>query len=260
MATPANKLDVFVTYIPHYELHVAGSWEELKEVETTDFNASTSATYATKTLLINTRKDAHQQIDNIKFQYLGPSVEPSGAMNPIGLLSMDIIEPNGTSFIEKIQNVQTKYKVNNLTGGLIFGLKIFFVGRLASGVDFTLPFSKIIPLHIATLDAKFTHKGGEYHLTFNSSGSAGVSTNINPENGLARAIAFTNKNISFKSKTVVNAIQQLEQKLNQNYEDLYATELKNAKVYAEGRGIRLDVKDQSTLKDLKKLISIKISH
>ena len=42
--------------------------------------------------------------------------------------------------------------------------------------------------------------------------------------------------------------------------DAIKTELKNAKVYAEGRGIRLDVKDQSTLKDLKKLISIKISH
>jgi len=38
------------------------------------------------------------------------------------------------------------------------------------------------------------------------------------------------------------------------------TELKNAKVYAEGRGIRLEVKNQSMLKDLKKLIGIKISH
>ncbi len=38
------------------------------------------------------------------------------------------------------------------------------------------------------------------------------------------------------------------------------TELKNAKVYAEGRGIRIDVKNQSLLKDLKKLISIKVSH
>lgn len=36
------------------------------------------------------------------------------------------------------------------------------------------------------------------------------------------------------------------------------SELANAKVYAEGRGIRLEVKDVECLADLKKLISIKI--
>lgn len=227
MATPSNTLDQFVTYIPHYELHVAKDWPELKAVETADFNATTLPNFATQTLLINTRKDAHQQIDNVKFQYLGPSIEPSGAMNPIGMLSLDIIEPNGTSFIEKIQNVQTKYDVSNLMGGLIFGLKIFFVGRTADGSDVTVPFTKIIPLHISTIDAKFTHKGGEYHLTFNCSGSAAVSTSLQPDNGLSRSVAFTNKNISFKSSSVRDAIKQLETKLNQNYQDLYETELKN---------------------------------
>lgn len=48
--------------------------------------------------------------------------------------------------------------------------------------------------------------------------------------------------------------------LSGDIDETIKTELKNAKVYAEGRGIRLDVKDQSMLKDLKKLISIKISH
>lgn len=38
------------------------------------------------------------------------------------------------------------------------------------------------------------------------------------------------------------------------------TALTNAKVYAEGRGIRLEVKDAECLADLKKLITIKIAY
>lgn len=36
-------------------------------------------------------------------------------------------------------------------------------------------------------------------------------------------------------------------------------ELKAAKVYTEGRGIRIDIKDDSLLNDIKKLIQIKLS-
>lgn len=42
--------------------------------------------------------------------------------------------------------------------------------------------------------------------------------------------------------------------------DEIKTELQQAKVYAEGRGIRLIVKNKTMLNDLKKLISIKIAH
>jgi Protein of unknown function (DUF3788) len=37
------------------------------------------------------------------------------------------------------------------------------------------------------------------------------------------------------------------------------TELQKAKVYAEGRGIRIQVTNMNLMKDLKKLIDIKIS-
>jgi hypothetical protein len=36
--------------------------------------------------------------------------------------------------------------------------------------------------------------------------------------------------------------------------------LSEAKVYAEGRGIRLEVKDKSLLEDIKNLITIKLAH
>lgn len=42
--------------------------------------------------------------------------------------------------------------------------------------------------------------------------------------------------------------------------DSIKTELQNAKVYAEGRGIRVEVRDATLLPDLKKLIGIKLAH
>ncbi|MEC4048263.1 DUF3788 domain-containing protein [Flavobacterium sp. SUN046] len=38
------------------------------------------------------------------------------------------------------------------------------------------------------------------------------------------------------------------------------TALQEAKVYAEGRGIRIDIKDDSLIMDIKELISIKLAH
>lgn len=42
--------------------------------------------------------------------------------------------------------------------------------------------------------------------------------------------------------------------------DEIKTALSNAKVYAEGRGIRIDVKDKSSLEDIKELIKIKLAN
>lgn len=45
--------------------------------------------------------------------------------------------------------------------------------------------------------------------------------------------------------------------LNSTISESIVDELKSAKVYAEGRGIRIDVKDKSVVADIKKLITIK---
>jgi hypothetical protein len=42
--------------------------------------------------------------------------------------------------------------------------------------------------------------------------------------------------------------------------DAIKKELEAAKPYAEGRGIRIEVKNKSIVKDIKKLVEIKISH
>ena len=228
MANPVNPLDVFVTYLPHYELHLSNNWADLAALIGTDINASTDPDAANGTLLINTRKDAHQHIDNIKFTYYGPMVDPSGAMAAVGELSMEIIEPNGVSFIQKLTDKMSQLQITNITPAAQFGLKIFFVGRLAGGGELTIPFDNIIPLHLINLEAKYSQKGGEYNLKFVISSDAVNSTPLRPDNGVARGIGFVNKNISFKSDNVKEALQLLEDQLNKNYSDVYANELLNA--------------------------------
>ena len=51
-----------------------------------------------------------------------------------------------------------------------------------------------------------------------------------------------------------------QQILSCKISDEIKSELKNAKVYAEGRGIRLDIKDRSNLSDIKELIEIKLAN
>ena len=65
MAYPRNPLDVYVTYTYHFELHAASSWEKLQFLEDSDANDVTTRFEPNGTLLINTRKDAHQVIDDV---------------------------------------------------------------------------------------------------------------------------------------------------------------------------------------------------
>jgi len=48
--------------------------------------------------------------------------------------------------------------------------------------------------------------------------------------------------------------------MSSSISDTIKLELSNAKAYAEGRGIRIEVKDNSILNDLEELIRIKISN
>ncbi len=70
---------------------------------------------------------------------------------------------------------------------------------------------------------------------------------ISPQDGKF-AIAFV-----FGSKAV--------EKVNEsNIDDHIKEELNNARKYAEGQGVRLEVEDDSILEDLKKLVEIKINY
>lgn len=225
MQRSSHVLDRFTTYTTHFELHASGNWDELVEVATTDNPTKATTRRASNgTLLINTRADAHQHIDNIRYQQVSNSGDPSGSMVAAGLLTMDVIEPGGTFFAEKIRQHGLKYSVTGLSDGLIFGLKIFFVGRLADNTIETHYPPYIIPMQLIDMGAKFDFKGGEYKLQFAMSA---FSANPSVKNDLAKVAGYVNKNIIIKANTINEALGALESNLNDNYEKTYQTELKN---------------------------------
>ena len=48
--------------------------------------------------------------------------------------------------------------------------------------------------------------------------------------------------------------------LNSDIDESIKTDLLNARVYAEGRGIRIEIRDESLLGDISKLTDIKLAH
>ena len=229
MADPVNPLDVFATYTVHFELHAAASWDDLAALADSDMNASTTREAANGTLLINTRKDAHQTIDDVKFMYADGGTSPNGALVAGGAVSMSIIEPAGMFFVQKVKDRAAELNLSNLTPGMQFGLKIFFVGRTTDNEVTTVPAPFIIPLALQSIGGNFTYKGADYQLLFaltSHSGAVGGMV-MSSSSVVAQNAGYVNKNITIKASSVAEALSQLESKLNQNYEYTYTNELEN---------------------------------
>ena len=221
MAYPRNPLDVYVTYTYHFELHAASSWEKLQFLEDSDANDVTTRFEPNGTLLINTRKDAHQVIDDVKYMAIANNASNSGLCTAFGEVSMIITEPGGFAFAEKIELLKEQQEIT-LPQNLLFVLKIMFVGRDPDN-GITTEYSKLIPMVLTGMHAQFDHRGGVYNMKFQ------ISTNLAASNGQAEGpqlrYAYTDKNVSFEATTVSDAISKLESKLNGNYEETYRNKL-----------------------------------
>jgi len=242
MAYPANILDPFKSYVYHFELHAASTWDALKSLETQDLNAVTTPYAPNGTLLINTRRDAHQTIDDVKYHYTGPFINTENIMSPAGNVSMTVFEPNGVSFVEKLEELKRQYNVSNFAGSIQFVLKIFFVGRYADNSIETLP-AIVIPMKLDKIEAEFNHMGGRYSILFQISAGGLLPT---PDNRLANLLAYTNKDVYIKAKTLPEALTFLQNKLNDNKDFVYEEER------TVGRKIRYQITyDPEIVGDLK---------
>lgn len=223
MATPANPLDVFATYTYHFELHAADSWDKLKDLATKDENKATDRFKPNGTLLINTRKDAHQVIDDVRFLALSEATAKTELLTPVGTISMSITEPGGFSFIEKLAQLRSDFKVTRAASdGLTFLLKIFFVGRTPTNEIRTIT-AKLLPMVIMpNVTASFTEAGGRYTMSFIASATLGSTDN--PMSGAPMSFGYVKRTISFYSGTVQGALSLLEKHLNDGYEEIYSKE------------------------------------
>ncbi len=94
---------------------------------------------------------------------------------------------------------------------------------------------------------EWKHSGEKYGWGFRISDKKRVLVYLLPRDGFFRVgLVFGQK--------ATDAV------LASNVSDAIKEELKAAKAYAEGRGIRLEVKDDGPVDDIRSLIAIKISH
>lgn len=75
-----------------------------------------------------------------------------------------------------------------------------------------------------------------------------------------RAIIYLLPRDSYFKAAFVFGKKAVDQIMNSSLQEEIKTELINAKEYAEGRGIRIDVKDLSIADSIKELIKIKINN
>ena len=75
-----------------------------------------------------------------------------------------------------------------------------------------------------------------------------------------RAIIYLLPQDNFFKVSMVFGQKATDIILNSTISDDIKTDLKNTKVYAEGRGLRIDVSNTSSLKDIEELIKIKIAN
>jgi hypothetical protein len=75
-----------------------------------------------------------------------------------------------------------------------------------------------------------------------------------------RAIIYLLPYTSFFKVAFVFGQKATDQVIAANIAQEIKTELENARVYAEGRGIRIDVTNESKMADIRKLIEIKLAN
>ena len=220
MAIPANPLDKFVGYTYHFELHAATSIDALKEVEG-GTNESTERNAPNKTLLINTRKDAHQHITEVMFEYISPGSIPGAVAAPLGDISIRVEEPGAAFFYEKIQRAIENGKVTSFAN-LVFGLKIFFIGRLPN--DSSEIYDKIPMLYMMLEDfqATFNFKGGVYSMKFAPAAAAAIVTApTNPRS----AYAYSFKGFGIEANDLKDALAKMEEAIQRNYDNWFENDV-----------------------------------
>lgn len=233
MARPANPLDKFVTYTYHFELHATSSMEKLRAISADGVNQSTPRDKPTGTLMINSRKDAHQQLTAVSWQYVTPGITNGVMMAPIFEMKLTIEEPGAAFFYEKLQRVMADNQVTSI-GGLVFGLKIIFIGRTAGDQEVIYNKLPILPLQMLGLASSFDQRGGVYNLTMCSSSTAAAVQSPNDPNS---SYAYTHKALSVEATRLSEALDQLRDGLNKNYNDWFENQTNKPDI----RRLRFDI-------------------
>lgn len=225
MSAPANELDVYASYTYHFELYAAANINDLYQYEFIDNSkVGTTRTAPNGNLILNTRRDAFQSIEDVHFYITSPLTGVVAATGAQGGCVMQIREPNGFGFVDKMQQVVLSNSAISASN-LSYALKTVFVGRKP---DNTIEVKMDIPLllmSLTSMDMTFTEMGSVYSLTFVT--LAGFDAHVSSETSdavmsdMTTALGTISRSVGFKGRTISEAITNFETNLNQMYTDFY---------------------------------------
>lgn len=212
-----SVLDEFSLYTTHFELYVCADHSKFKEIADRGPSQKSTTRYSPdeEGLLLNTRTDFHQVLDNLEIEYSGVYANPRALLTPSTMFKFNVYEPGGIYFIDKLKKAMTQQSVTTMSS---FGLaiKIFIFGRTHDNEEKVIKVGSYM-LFLADFQAHIDVTGATYTLTCNTN----VSMAINPMigNNTAGQISFIPYNMNIKAATVGEAIQQLQLNLNKSYEN-----------------------------------------
>lgn len=181
-----NPLDKFQSYSVHY-LMLACRTTEAADVFATandDKNASASLEAITRTknlgdqviiqgnpkvkdvyLVLDTRRFSQFTVENVKYDvYINGLQTGASTSNLATELQMTILDSVGISFANFMQWLLSEQMKTNFDG-LIFMLRIIFVGHNADGTSVTVQ-SETIPMILTRMDINLDYAKGAYSLDF----------------------------------------------------------------------------------------------
>lgn len=181
MATLENPLDKYQTYNVHYVLLAGRTTEDLKNFTDEQQNSATLAAIEKVQLLgepvpfgntesaflvMDTRRFSQFTIDSLKYEVLINGIEKPGNStgNVATLVEMTVLDSIGVSFINFLQYLMDE-KMNTNFDGIIFLLRIIFVGVDANGVSETVQ-AVTIPMHLFRLELNLDYSKGAYTIEF----------------------------------------------------------------------------------------------
>jgi hypothetical protein len=225
MSLPANELDVYASYTYHFELYATNDVNQLYQYEYIDNSkVGTTRTAPNGDLILNTRRDAFQNIEDVHYYITSPLTGVVAATGAQGGCVMQIREPNGFGFVDKMQQVVNSNNVISASN-LVYALKTVFVGRKP---DNSIEVKSDIPLLImglTSMDMTFTEQGSVYNLTFVT--MAGFDAHVSSETSdaiiedMTTALGTVSRSVGFSGRTIAEAISNFETNLNRMYSEYY---------------------------------------
>lgn len=223
MALPANELDRYASYTYYFELYASANTDDLYQYEFIDNSkVGTTKTAPNGNLVLNSRIDAFQNIEDVHNYITSPLtgvVSASGS--PAGCVIV-IREPNGFSFVDKLQQV---VQMNNVLAlaNLSFALKTTFVGRTPTNVIEQKMDLPLLMMSLTNIDMEFSNEGSIYTLSFVS--LVGFDAHKDHNDAVVAdttsALGTVSRSISFTGRTIQEAVTNFQSNLNQMYTDYY---------------------------------------